>query len=136
MLIAILKEEHESDDFLERIARAESLEMSSASYLETGIVAYQNKDALLSRRVNEIIKSFAITIFPVTEAQAKRARAAYRQYGKGSGHSAGLNFGDCFSYALAIESAQPLLFKGQDFGATDVLAARTGQMDWRLARLV
>ena len=123
VLIAILKEEPESGDFLQRMARAESLEMSAATYLETGIVADRNKNALLSRRVDEIIEAFAITVVPVTEAQARRARAAYRQYGKGSGHSAGLNFGDCFSYALAIEHAKPLLFKGQDFGATDVRAA-------------
>ena len=123
VLIAILKEEPESGDFLARMVRAESLEMSAATYLETGIVADRNKDALLSRRVDEIIESFAIAIAPVTEAQAKRARAAYRRYGKGSGHSAGLNFGDCFSYALAMEQAQPLLFKGADFGATDVMVA-------------
>lgn len=123
VLISILKEEPESGGFVASIANAESLEMSAATYLETGIVADRNKDALLSGRVDEIIETFAITIAPVTEAQAKRARAAYRQYGKGSGHSAGLNFGDCFSYALAMEHAQPLLFKGADFGATDVLLA-------------
>lgn len=123
VLISILKEEPESGGFLASMANAESLEMSAATYLETGIVADRNKDALLSGRVDEIIETFAITIAPVTEAQAKRARAAYRQYGKGSGHSAGLNFGDCFSYALAMEHAQPLLFKGADFVATDVLLA-------------
>ncbi len=123
VLISILKEEPESGGFLASMVNAESLEMSAATYLETGIVADRNKDALLSGRVDEIIETFAITIAPVTEAQAKRARAAYRQYGKGSGHSAGLNFGDCFSYALAMEHAQPLLFKGADFVATDVLLA-------------
>ncbi len=123
VLIAILKEEPESEGFLASMARADSLEMSAATYLETGIVADRNKDALLSGRVDEIIDIFAITIAPVTEAHAKRARAAYRQYGKGSGHRAGLNFGDCFSYALAMEHPEPLLFKGLDFGATDVIVA-------------
>ena len=62
-------------------------------------------------------------IEPVTAAQAKIARQAYRDFGKGSGHPAGLNFGDCFSYALAREKREPMLWKGDDFGHTDLRAA-------------
>lgn len=119
-LIAILKEEPESDRLMTTMASADALEMSAATYLEAGIVADGNNNPLLSARLDDVIETLAIAIAPVTEAQAKRARAAYRQFGKGSGHAAGLNFGDCFSYALAMEQGQPLLFKGADFGQTDV----------------
>ncbi len=61
-----------------------------------------------------------IIIEPVTEAQARIAREAYRDFGKGSGHRAGLNYGDCFAYALARELNEPLLFKGDDFSHTDI----------------
>ena len=64
-----------------------------------------------------------ITIEAVTVDQAWVARAAYRDFGRGSGHAAGLNFGDCFAYALAIASGEPLLFKGDDFSRTDIVAA-------------
>jgi ribonuclease VapC len=65
-----------------------------------------------------------VAIEPVTEAQARIARQAYRDFGKTSGHPAKLNFGDCFSYALAKAKGEPLLFKGQDFSRTDVKSAR------------
>ena len=72
-------------------------------------------------------RSAQITIEPVTEAQARIARQAYRDFGKTSGHPAKLNFGDCFSYALAKTKGEPLLFKGQDFSRTDVKSARALQ---------
>ena len=62
-------------------------------------------------------------IEPVTESQAQIARDAYRDFGKGSGHKAQLNFGDCFAYALATSAREPLLFKGNDFSETDIAAA-------------
>jgi ribonuclease VapC len=70
--------------------------------------------------LDELVERFDIRIEPVTAEQAKIARQAYRDFGKGSGHPAGLNFGDCFSYALAREKREPLLWKGNDFGHTDV----------------
>ena len=73
--------------------------------------------------VSDFLESAAITIEPVTERQARIAREAYRDYGKGSGHPAGLNFGDCFAYALARDRNEPLLFKGDDFATTDVRPA-------------
>src|SRR5262249_60411163 len=68
-----------------------------------------------------------MVIEPVTEAQARIAREAYRDFGRGSGHPARLNFGDCFAYALARQTGQPLLFKGDDFVHTDVTPATTGE---------
>ena len=119
-LIAILKEEPESDRFMTTMANADVLEMSAATYLEAGIVADGNNNHILSARLDDVLETFAIAIAPVTEAQARRARTAYSEFGKGTGHPTGLNFGDCFSYALAMEQGQPLLFKGEDFGQTDV----------------
>jgi ribonuclease VapC len=69
------------------------------------------------------MREAAVSIEPVTTAQARIARDAYRDFGRGSGHPAQLNFGDCFAYALATETGEPLLFKGDDFGHTDVLPA-------------
>lgn len=71
-----------------------------------------------------MIEAAQIAIEPVTEAQARIARQAYRDFGKASGHPAKLNFGDCFAYALAKATGEPLLFKGQDFSQTDVKVAR------------
>jgi ribonuclease VapC len=121
VIIAILKGEPDAEQFQTALAdAADQIELSAASYLEAGIVVDRNSNTTLSERFDDLLETFAIAIAPVTEAQAKRARAAYRQFGTGSGHPAGLNFGDCFSYALAVEQGQPLLFKGADFGATDV----------------
>jgi len=75
--------------------------MSAASYLETSIVIDKYRDAVLSARLDDTIQDSEIVIEPVTVEQAQIARQAYRNYGKGSGHRANLNFGDCFSYALA-----------------------------------
>ena len=73
---------------------------------------------------DELIEEAQIAIEPVTEAQARIARQAYRDFGKPSGHAAKLNFGNCFSYALAKNKGEPLLFKGQDFERTDVKVTR------------
>jgi ribonuclease VapC len=94
--------------------------MSAASYLEAGIVADGSRNPVLSRQLDAVISDAIISIEPVTERQARIARDAYRDFGKGSGHPAGLNFGDCFAYALAKDRGEPLLFKGDDFSRTDV----------------
>jgi ribonuclease VapC len=79
-------------------------------------------DPIATRKFDDFIREANISIEPVTEVQARIARAAYRDFGKGSGHPARLNFGDCFAYALAKESGEPLLFKGGDFAHTDIVA--------------
>ncbi len=99
------------------------LAMSAGSYLETFLVADRHPNALVARAMDALIKSARIIIEPFTAAQALIARNAYRDFGKGSGHPAQLNFGDCFSYALAIDTDRPLLFVGNDFNHTDVRVA-------------
>ena len=87
------------------------------------MVVDSSRDPVASRRFDQIVEVAQLAVVPVTGSQATLARAAYRDYGKGSGHPARLNFGDCFAYALATESGEPLLFKGDDFGHTDISPA-------------
>jgi ribonuclease VapC len=122
-MVAILRKEKEADEFERLIGGAASARLSAASYLEVGIVVDKRRDPALMRSVDAFIHDSGITIEPVTEAQARIAREAYRDYGKGSGHPAGLNFGDCFAYALARDKREPLLFKGDDFARTDMRSA-------------
>jgi ribonuclease VapC len=75
---------------------------------------------VLSRRLDELIDRLGVDIVDVTAAHARLVREAYRDFGRGSGHPAQLNFGDCFAYALARSTRQPLLFKGDDFVHTDI----------------
>jgi ribonuclease VapC len=124
-LIAILRFEAEAPEFARIIERSSQPRISVVSYVEAGAVIDGSKDPIASRRFDELIQEAQIAIEPVTEAQARIARQAYRDFGKSSGHPAKLNFGDCFSYALAKSNGEPLLFKGRDFGRTDVKSART-----------
>ena len=124
VLIAVLKEESDAPRFLRALTiSAEPRRMSAANYLEAAIVVDANRNPLLSRRFDDLIVQTEIRAEPVTLEQADIARAAYRDFGKGSGHSAQLNFGDCFAYALAKSMREPLLFKGDDFSHTDVAIA-------------
>ena len=122
-LIAILKNEPESEAFSEAIETAKVVRISAASYLESNIVVGRCKNPILTARLEEILENPGLQIEPVTAAQAKIAWEAYRDYGKGSGHPANLNFGDCFSYALAREKREPFLYKGDDFAHTDLRSA-------------
>ena len=122
-LIAILRAEPEAATFAKAIESAGVCRLSAASYVEVGAVIDRAGDAVASRRVDELLSVTSIQIEEVTASQAQIARDAYRDFGKGSGHSAGLNFGDCFSYALAKVTGEPLLFKGEDFIHTDVALA-------------
>jgi ribonuclease VapC len=115
VLVAMLRDEPERGAFADAIASARSAMMSAASYLETGIVIDSDRIPALSAKIDAVIDQLGIEIASVTETQAKIARQAYRDFGKGSGHKAQLNFGDCFAYALATESGEPLLYKGDDF---------------------
>ena len=124
VLIAILRLEAEAPEFAKIIEGAAQRRLSAVSYVEAGAVIDGSRDPIASRRFDELIEAAQIAIEPVTEAQAYIARQAYRDFGKASGHPAKLNFGDCFSYALAKAKGEPLLFKGQDFSHTDVKPAR------------
>jgi ribonuclease VapC len=114
-LIAILRAEPEARAFAIAIADSDHRRISAANYLEAAIVIDGSHDPIASRRFDDLLREAAIAIEPVTEEQAKVAREAYRDFGRGSGHAAQLNFGDCFAYALAMTTGEPLLFKGDDF---------------------
>jgi ribonuclease VapC len=122
-LIAILRAEPESVSFARAIENAEQRRISAANFLETAVVIDCSRDPIASRRLDTLIREAEIAIEPVTERQAHFARAAYRDFGKGSKHPAGLNFGDCFAYALARDKGESLLFKGADFKQTDLVSA-------------
>jgi ribonuclease VapC len=114
-LIAILRDEPEARDFAIAIAEADHRRISAANYLEAAIVIDGSRDPIASRRFDDLVREAEIAIEPVTAEQAKVAREVYRDFGRGSGHAARLNFGDCFAYALAKTSGEPLLFKGDEF---------------------
>jgi len=122
-IVAILRQEPEARRFAEAIEAAPVRRISATTYVEIGAVIDGARDPVASRLVDELLATAGIIIEPVTAAQARIAREAYRDFGKGSGHAAGLNFGDCFAYALAKATGEPLLFKGDDFSRTDVAAA-------------
>jgi ribonuclease VapC len=122
-LVAILKNEPEAEAFSAAMEAAKSVRISAATYLETHIVVDGYRNPILTARLEEIFENPGIVVEPVTAEQAKIARQAYRDYGKGSGHPASLNFGDCFSYALARDKREPILFKGDDFVHTDLRPA-------------
>jgi ribonuclease VapC len=120
-VIAVLKEEPEAERFLRELTASGGLKrMSAANYLEAAIVVDANRNPLLSRRFDELIARSGIAVEPVDREQAEIARAAYRDFGKGRGHPASLNFGDCFAYAFARARREPLLFKSGGFSHTDV----------------
>jgi ribonuclease VapC len=119
-LIAIIKDEPERGAFSALLESEQDLKMSAASYFEASIVVDGLKEPSISREIDDLIERSHILIEPVTVEQAHIARQAYRDYGKGSGHPANLNFGDCFSYALARAKREPILFKGDDFNYTDL----------------
>ena len=122
-IVSILRGEPEAERYLQAIDDADVPRISAAGYLESAIVIDGGRDPVLSRRLDDLCRDGGLVIEPVTEAQVRLARDAYRDFGKGSGHPAELNFGDCFAYALAKEKAEPLLFKGDDFSRTDVTPA-------------
>ena len=119
-LIAILRDEPEAASLAKAIAADSSRRISAVSYVEAAVVIDASRDPVASRKFDELLREARFVIEPVTESQARIAREAYRDFGKGSGHAARLNFGDCFAYALAKDSAEPLLFKGSDFKRTDL----------------
>jgi ribonuclease VapC len=120
-LAAILLQEDDAAIFAEAIAEAEPAVMSAVSYVELTIVALSR--GLRGRaELEATLADAAIEIIGVTVDQARLAADAYERYGRGR-HAAALNFGDCFAYALARSRNEPLLFKGTDFGRTDILRA-------------
>jgi len=109
--------------FAKAIEEAGHRRISAVNYVEGAAVIDGSRDPVASRQYDDLLREAQVTIEPVTEAQARIAREAYRDFGKGSGHPAKLNFGDCFAYALAKDMTEPLLYKGNDFSRTDVAHA-------------
>jgi len=120
-IIAILQGETDAPAMTRVLQRAEVRRISAANYLEAAIITDGNQNPVLSRRLDDLLREGSIAIEPVTVEQAKIAREAYRDFGKGR-HRAGLNSGDCFSYALAKVTGEPLLFE-DDFCYTDIESA-------------
>lgn len=122
VIIAVLQNEPGSEGLISAMQNAEKLKISAASVVETGIVMYARYGDAGELEVDQFIHRLNISIIPVSAEQAEIARTAYRKYGKGI-HPAGLNYGDCFSYALAVSLQEELLFVGEDFSKTDVQVA-------------
>ena len=121
-IISILFDEDEAEHFNEAIARAPRCQLSTVNYLETVMVLEGRRGLLAGHQLDAYLEEASIALAPVTIEQAHIARAAWRRFGRGN-HPAGLNFGDCFAYALAATTREPLLFKGRDFALTDVESA-------------
>lgn len=122
-LMAILIVEPDARRFAEAMARGEPLRMSAGSWIELTAVLVRRFPDLATTEPEHLIQKLGIEIVPVTIEQARIGQAAYRTYGRGTEHPAALNFGDCFAYALAKATGEPLLFKGNDFAQTDIVAA-------------
>jgi ribonuclease VapC len=118
-LVAVLFDEPERAEFVERIAADARRLVSAATLVETGLVVEARRGEVAGRELDLLLHRASVACVAVDERQAEIARAAWRRFGKGR-HPAGLNYGDCFSYALARVSGEPLLFKGGDFALTDV----------------
>ena len=121
-LIAILLLEPEAERFTMAIADARPRLLSAANLLEAGIVIEGRLGLEAGGDLDQFVTDVDLEVEPVTVAQVRVARQAYRIYGRGN-HPAGLNFGDCFAYALAKTTGLPLLFKGDDFAQTDITPA-------------
>lgn len=122
-VVAILTGEPEAADFSNRIARSPDCKISAVNFLETAIVLDAKGAPITSQSLDDYVQKAGIEVVAATLEHARIARKAYRDFGKGSGHPARLNFGDCFAYALSKTTGEPLLFKGKDFSHTDIVSA-------------
>ncbi|HUO85630.1 MAG TPA: type II toxin-antitoxin system VapC family toxin [Thermoanaerobaculia bacterium] len=119
-VLAILFEEPDAIEFARAIEAAPVRKISAANWLETAIRIDSGSGPIGANAFDDLVREASLIIEPVTADQVVLARAAYRAYGKGSGHPAQLNFGDCFAYGLAKATGELLLFKGEDFARTDI----------------
>ena len=121
-VLAVLFDEPDAERYARAIGEASHCRMSAASFLEAAIVLESRLGTAAGPELDRILERGRIELAPVTADHAQAARRAWRRFGKGN-HPAGLNFGDCFVYALAEATLEPLLFKGGDFALTDIEAA-------------
>jgi ribonuclease VapC len=121
-LMALLLQEREAEEILNAVLKASTLLLSSGTRLELALVVESRHHALDANEVNDLLRTLAVEVVPFDQQQLHWALQGWRRYGKGR-HPAALNLGDCFSYGLARALEAPLLFKGNDFGMTDVTVA-------------
>lgn len=126
-VLAILFAEPDAALYARALVSPGRQRMSAANLLEAGIVVDNQLGASAGRQLDHLVERASLGIVAVTEEQVRIARQAYLDFGKGN-HPAGLNFGDCFAYALAKETGEPLLFKGDDFSRTDVAVAPLAEL--------
>jgi ribonuclease VapC len=119
-IVAIIRQEPDAAFFAAVLESSPVNRISAGTWLELAIVIDRARDPLASRQLDALLAAAEIVVEPVTASQARIAREAHRDFGKGTGHRAGLNLGDCFAYALARALNEPLLFKGDDFTYTDI----------------
>lgn len=122
-IVAVLRSEPDAEQFIRAIDEEPDCRISAGSFVELGVVVDSGSDPLAGTKLDLMMGTEEIRIEAFTGNQARIARAAYQAFGRGSGHPAKLNFGDCFAYALAMDLGHPLLFKGRDFSQTDVVPA-------------
>lgn len=125
-VVAILRDEPDAERYIVALASDPTPRMSTATFVETAAVVDANADPVLSGRLDDLMAVAGIELAPLTAAHAALARQAYRLFGRGTGHPARLNLGDCFAYALARATGDALLFKGDDFSRTDVRPVLAG----------
>jgi ribonuclease VapC len=121
-LVAILAEEPDAELYIQAISRAPRCRISAGNFIELSIVIEGQFGVEVVQQCDALFRRVGIVIEPVTVEQAHLARQAFHDFGKGR-HAAGLNFGDCFAYALAKITGEPLLYKGEDFKKTDLVSA-------------
>ncbi len=121
-LLSILEQENDAERIAHAMGGAASLSISAATLFETALVICGRRGDAGEAELDLLVRKLELRIVPFGDAQVGHARRAFRLYGKGR-HAARLNFGDCFSYALAKATGEPLLFKGDDFAQTDIEAA-------------
>lgn len=121
-LIAIVAVEDDADVFIEALSGAAEAAIGAPTMLEAAVVA-AGRGPFGTRRFDQLVSAANLQILAFTAEHAEVARLAYRDFGRGSGHRAGLNFGDCMAYAMATVAERPLLFKGDDFTHTDIRSA-------------
>lgn len=121
--IAIATKEPSRPALLEVLTRATTVRISAATVVEIHAVLYRTGRVDVLRRVERMLAEFGVETIAFDAEQARLASDAYRDYGRGSGHPANLNLGDCYSYALAAQRNEPLLFVGDDFTHTDLESA-------------
>lgn len=135
-LVAIVRLEPDGPALERAIAAATVARISAATLVEVYVVIDGLRDPTASGALDAVLATASVHVEPFTAEQAAIARTAYQRFGKGSGHPAQLNMGDCFSYALARDIGEPLLFKGRDFALTDIEIVTTPLTERRLSEVI